>query len=237
MKRAGTGQDVRHTFDRRATGQGAHALKYDILTAIGAHACGADKSLQRLSLRFITLIVARYNWATDELAVGQREMAALWAVDERSVKREIARLRALGWLTCRRPAARGRVAVHGLGLKAILSDTRPAWERVGSDYLARMAAPAPEAAPPSNVIAFPAPVEESSLWSRMQALLFRQDANLYGAWFAALRAEHLADGMLHLVAPSRFHASYITANHLLNLTRLAQSLDPTVARIEVTVAP
>ena len=94
----------------RATGRNAAVIKYDLLTALGAHACAGDKHLQRLVLRFITLIVARYNWQADELSVGQTEMAALWSVDARTVKRDMARLREMGWLSIRRAAARGRVA-------------------------------------------------------------------------------------------------------------------------------
>jgi len=218
---------------RRATGRNAQALKYDILTALGSHACGGDKHLQRLVLRFITLIVARYNWATDELAVGQAEIARLWDLDERSVKREMARLRALGWLTQRRPAARGRVAVHGLDLQAILTQTREAWGRVGSDFEARMAGEAPEAPAPDNVIPFPAPAADTGLWPQVQALLFREDPNLYRAWFAALTEVPGDPETLRLIAPTRFHASYLTANHLLRLTRLAAQAQPGIVRVEI----
>ncbi|MFD1807144.1 hypothetical protein ACFSHQ_00730 [Gemmobacter lanyuensis] len=88
-------------------GRNASARKYDILTALGVHACRGDKHLQRLVLRLITLIVARYNWQSDELCVGQREIAQLWSVDERTVKRDMARLREIGWLTVKAAAARG----------------------------------------------------------------------------------------------------------------------------------
>jgi hypothetical protein len=76
-------------------GRNAAAHKYDILTAIGTYALSKGKHEQRLVLRLITLITARYNWGRDELAVGQREIARLWSVDERTVKREMAKLRAL----------------------------------------------------------------------------------------------------------------------------------------------
>ena len=115
----------------KATGRNAAALKYDILTAMGVHACAGDKHRQRLVLRLITLIVARYNWTSDEITVGQREMAALWSIDERSVKRDMAKLRDMGWLVQKRAAARGRVAVHGLDLSRILTETEvrldPGW--------------------------------------------------------------------------------------------------------------
>lgn len=223
--------------ERRATGRNASALKYDLLTALGAHACGGDKHLQRLTLRFMTLIVARYNWAGDELSIGQRDIAALWAVDERSVKREMAKLKALGWLQVKRPAARGRVAVYALPIAAILEQTRPAWPRIGCDYMARMA-PGESAgdaaeAPATNVISFPAVVTEGGLWPRMQARLAQEDPDLHRAWFAALSVETEEGGLLILTAPTRFHASYVASNYALRLTRLASALQGGAVRVEL----
>lgn len=221
--------------ERRATGRNAASVKYDILTALGAHACSGDKHRQRLVLRLITLVVARYNWITDEISVGQREMAALWSIDERSVKRDLSRLRELGWLVQKRAAARGRVAIHGLGLARILDDTRPDWVRVGPDFAERMAgqgaSDAPQAAP-SNVISFPLPQGEGGLWPRIQALLHREDPHLYGAWFAALQADH-GEGHLRLLAPSRFHADYLRSNHLHRLERAARACDADLVRVEI----
>lgn len=224
--------------ERRATGRNAASMKYDILSALGVHGCAGDKHRQRLVLRLITLIVARYNWIADELMVGQREMAELWSIDERSVKRELAKLRELGWLVQKREAARGRVAVHGLGLARILEGTGPDWARVGPDYVARMAGqgtPTPEAAAPSNVISFPLPTGEEGVWPRIQATLHREDPHLYAAWFAALRAEHDGD-CLRLLAPSRFHADYLRSNHLQRLERSARACATELARIEVVAA-
>lgn len=222
--------------ERRATGRNAPTLKYDILTALGSHACAGDKHLQRLTLRFITLIVARYNWAADELTVGQREIAQLWSLDERSVKRDMARLRDLQWLKQKRAAARGRVAVYGLGLADILAQTHEAWRRVGSDFESRMSgdtAPPTSGGQPSNVISFPVPNGGAGLWARMQVQLFRDDPNLFNAWFAAIAETNADDGVLRLAAPTRFHASYISANHLLRLTQVAAALDVRIVRIEI----
>ncbi len=218
----------------KATGRNAAVLKYDLLTALGAHACGADKHVQRLTLRLITLIVARYNWQSDLLSIGQREIAALWAIDERSVKREMARLRALGWLVVHRPAARGRVATYGLDIPAILEATRPAWPRIGSDFVHRLTGKnTAEPAAPSNIVAFPAPAGGQGLWPRMQAILHREDPHLYQSWFAALQADSVSGGLLTLNAPSRFHASYIEINHASRLLAIARSLEPDTRRIEI----
>ena len=98
-------------LQKKLAGPGASVRKYDLITALGAHALSLGKHDQRLVLRFITLITARYNWARDELSIGQREIARLWSCNERTVKRDVAKLRALGWLVVKRQGARGRAAV------------------------------------------------------------------------------------------------------------------------------
>ncbi|MGV3695080.1 MAG: hypothetical protein ACO1OA_11235, partial [Paracoccus marcusii] len=121
----------------RPVGRQAAARKYDLLSAMMAHALAGDPQRQRLVLRLMALITTRYNWQRDELTMGQREIARLWCVDERTVKRDMARLRGLGWITVKRQGARGRVSVLGLDLDRILLDTRPAWPNIGPDYVAR----------------------------------------------------------------------------------------------------
>ena len=123
---------------KKLAGPEAASQKYDLLTALGAHAMAGPPGLQRLVLRFLTLVTARYNWRQGTLHVGQREIARLWSVDERTVKREMARLRALGWITLESPARRGRVATYALDLIAIRTATRDDWPRVGEDFAARM---------------------------------------------------------------------------------------------------
>lgn len=216
----------------RATGRNAAVLKYDLLTALGSHACAGDKNLQRTVLRFITLIVARYNWQSDELSVGQREIAGLWSVDERTVKREMARLRALGWLVVRREAARGRVALHGLGIEAIVRATEADWARVGQDFAGRMAAPAP-AAPAGNVVAFPVvpKPEGQGAWTEIQRHLHDENPALYRAWFEKLVAEPMEGGHLRLVAPSRFHADFVNTHYAERLRGLLRAT--AVVSIEV----
>ncbi len=77
-------------LSRKPVGQQASVIKYDVLTAVGAFALSQPKGKQVLCQRLMTLITARYNWARNELAVGQREIAHMWNVDERTVKRETA---------------------------------------------------------------------------------------------------------------------------------------------------
>ncbi|WP_227271360.1 hypothetical protein [Roseobacter weihaiensis] len=221
----------------KPVGRGAAARKYDLLTALGAFALAQDKFDQRRALRLMTLITARYNWARDELAVGQREIARLWSVDERTVKREMALLRARGWLVVRRQGARGRVTQYGLGIDQILRDTEPQWPAVGSDFELRMGG-----ADPAKVVALPvsgavpAPdITSGTEWALAQALLHAEDAASYAAWLAALERAERAGGRLTLRAPSRFHAVYVQT-HLERRVLLAlREIDAEISELRVVV--
>lgn len=221
----------------RPVGRQAASRKYDLLTALGAHACRGDKHFQRLVLRFITLIVARYNWQSDEITVGQRELAAMWSVDERTVKREVAKLRALGWLVQKRAAVRGRVAVHGLDLPVIFAATSAAWDAVGPDFVERMRGPEATAAQPANVVSFPGvivPPSDGSLWSRTQSRLIAEDPALYAAWFRQLAATGASGGVLELAAPTRFHATFVTTHHLSRILAALRREDGTIHAVSVS---
>ncbi|MCT8162131.1 hypothetical protein [Pseudoruegeria sp. SHC-113] len=209
----------------KPVGQKAPAIKYDVLTAIGAFAMSQPRTQQVLALRFLTLLTARYNWQRDELAVGQREIARLWSVDERTVKREMARLRGLGWLVVKRPGARGRVTQYGLDLACLLKQTQPAWAAVGPDFEQRMGqgaeAPAPDgqAASGAKIVALgaqkaaPLPVSDGSEWALAAGVLRAEDPAAYGNWLAPLTRQGVQGRRLVLRAPSRFHAHYV-ATHL-----------------------
>lgn len=221
----------------RPVGRQAASRKYDLLTAMGVYACHGDKHLQRLVLRLMTLIVARYNWQTDEIIVGQREIAALWGVDERTVKRDMARLRAMGWLVQHRAAVRGRVASHGLDLTAILTATKGEWAAVGPDFVERMTGPqTPQTAAP-NVVSFPTAAPplpaDASPWARAQARLQAEDLALYAAWFRPLVELGAEGGLLELAAPSRFHASYVTTHLSARLLAALRAEDGTIRAVRV----
>ena len=203
----------------KPVGREAAAKKYDMLSALLAHGLASEAGTQRLVLRLLALITSRYNWQRDELTVGQREIARLWCVDERTVKRDMARLRALGWVTVKRQGARGRVSVLGLDLARILGDTRPAWTNIGEDFVSRMTGREVEPAPAPNVVPFRREAVAGDpgalgAWGRMRALLQAEDAGVFEAWLAPLAdlAEDGAEegrGLLRLIAPSRFHATYV----------------------------
>lgn len=223
----------------RPVGREAGAKKYDILSAMMAHALQGDQHRQRLVLRLMALVTTRYNWQRNELTMGQREMARLWCVDERTVKRDLARLRACGWLQVKRPGARGRVSVLALDLDRIMLDTRSAWSNIGEDFIAR-AGGRPEPAPEdSTVVPFrraAAAAPESGaggLWGAACQVLAQTDAPLYEAWLAGLQDGGCEAGCLTLVAPSRFHATYVRTHLLGRMLGVVRRLDGDVDRVRI----
>jgi len=199
----------------RLAGQGASSRKYDILTAIGAAGLARTGLGERTTLRLIVLITARYDWQADRLATGQREIAALWSVDERTVKREMSRLRECGWLVLQRQGGRGRVAEYGLGMERILADTAPHWAAVGRDLASRLSN-APVPAGTSTIVPFPQP-EGDGPWDRVLQH-FAADAPLvYSTWLRQLRFAGMNGQDACLEAPSRFHATYVNTHLALRI--------------------
>lgn len=223
---------------KRAVGQGAASKKYDVLTALGSMACAESNSVQRTILRFMTLITARYNWSGNELSMGRAEIARLWQVNERTVKRELAKLKDRGWLTVKRPAARGRVTVYGIDWDAVLISSRPFRENVGPDFVARLAqgeGPEPETTP-SKVIAFPAAEPKGQgPWAQAAPVLHREDPAFYTNWCASLVAMDVENGVLELVAPSAFHAQYLQSHGLDRLYRSVFQVSSDISRIVISV--
>jgi len=223
----------------KPVGRNAAARKYDLLTALGAYALAHDKHRQRSVLRLMTLVTARYNWQRDELAVGQREIARMWSVDERTVKRELAKLRGLGWLAVKRAGARGRVTVYGLQIDAVLQDTSDHWDKVGPDYAVRMQG---ASADEGNVVPMvpkgqvSAPdISGGDEWSLAQAVLFQEDPSLYAAWLKGLTRAERVGGRLTLKAPSRFHAAYVQTHLMGRVLGVVQSVDADVSDLGLIV--
>ena len=219
----------------KLAGPGASTRKYDLITALGAHALSLDKHDQRLILRLITLLTARYNWGRDELSMGQREIARLWSCNERTVKRELAKLRALGWLVVKRQGARGRVTTYGFETTAMLNATRDIWPEVGPDFVVRL-----EGAPPETVVPFPvkgtvAPpkIDSATEWGLARAVLYAEDAGRFAAWIQALQRTGRAGGRVTLKAPSRFHAAYVQTHLEAALLRACREVDADVTAVEI----
>ncbi len=221
---------------KRPTGQAAASRKYDLLTALGVHACRGSKFEQRLVLRFITVITARYNWQRDELSMGRAELARLWQVDERTVKRELAKLKACNWLKTKRPAARGRVTVYGIDWDRVLRDTETAWPHVGPDFVLRAGelAGRPNACSEDRkVVAFPSAPAGDTEWDHAMTYLSQEDSAFYANWLATVRRVALAAGVLELEAPSAFHAQYLNSQAGARLLAAIRRVAPQVHRVVV----
>ena len=221
----------------RPVGREAASRKYDILSALMAFALAQDKHVQRRVLRMMSLITTRYNWQRDELSMGQAEIARLWSVDERTVKREMARLRANGWLLVKRQGARGRVSLYGMDLGRMMEDTRPVWPNLGDDFIARIEPP-PSGAGGSNVVplrATPAPVQDGTLWTLTQERLHGDDLASYGAWFHTLTEAGVEEGCMTLAAPSRFHARYVETHLKDRLLSALRVTDPSLRDVRIIV--
>jgi hypothetical protein len=221
-----------------ASGPGASSAKYDVLSALLILATQGEGVEARLALRLSLLITTRYNWRRGSFAVGQRELARMWGVTERTVKREMAELRGRGWITMHVPAARGRVASYRIDFSTVLRATAPYWGAVGPDFAARIAgAPEPTEQAASNVVPLhsepQASVSQVPLWSAVSERLRAQDAKLFNAWFSRLDAVALEEDKLVLLSPSRFVADYIKTHYMTRLKTAVLSEDHSVIVIEV----
>lgn len=196
----------------KAVGRKASTKKYDILTALGAFALAQDKGPQRLALRLMVLITARYNWRLDELSMGRKEIARIWAVNERTVKREMAKLRELGWVKVKTPAVRGRVATYAIDFNLISGATQAVWPSVGPDFVERMAG-----LYPATVVKVDfggagqvdTPAEPGGTWGEMRNLLRQADESVFLNWFQRLEFAGFDNRILTLAAHSSFVARYV----------------------------
>jgi len=201
----------------RVTGPGAGVEKYDLLTALSLWGLRAGPTEAQSVLRLSLLVTARYNWARDEVSVGQKDLSRLWGVCERTVKREMKRLITLGILEQLRPGVRGRVGAYRLDPGRIAALSAPHWHEVGPDFTERQQARQPQAAAEdTKVVAFPGRSEAAlpaDPWSRVLARLRQAAPEAHGAWFSRLSLAGLADGQVVLAAPSGFVARYIDTHY------------------------
>lgn len=200
----------------KPVGRNASAMKYDILSALGVYALSGDKYRQRLCLRLIVLITARYNWQRDELSIGRAEIARLWSVDERTVKREVGKLKAMGWLTVKRPGARGRVTVYGLEIGLIVRDTSEQSAKLGNAFEQRVDLKT-AASDGETIVQFPQklknPLNRKDIWGQILQEILQYHPMEYEAWLSSVEFLSFADNAIYLRAKSGFAASYIRTHH------------------------
>lgn len=219
----------------KPVGHGAASRKYDLLTALGALALSARPGEQRLILRLMVAITARYNWATDSLAVAQTELARLWSVDERTVKRAMAEYRDRGWLRLKRQAARGRVAEYGLGIEHLLAASRPVWGSVGTDFETRLSPDVRVEATPecATIVPFPTPATECGVWPDALRMLTQDDPVTARTWLQGLREGRRANDRLHLIARGRYQATYLRTHLTGRLLAALMRVDPQISALTI----
>jgi hypothetical protein len=214
----------------RLTGPGAGSEKYDLLTALAVAGLSGSPTHQATMLRLIALVTARYNWANDELSVGQREMAAMWSVDERTVKREIKRMTTAELLLQKRAGVRGRVAVYRLNVAQVYRLSEPVWRKVGPDFADRMDQRIPRPAVPAETVvrvdfqtrSQPKDVATGS-WQRVLSRLEGESPTSVAAWFSKLLLVAQTDNRVTLQAPTKFIAQYVQTHLLPMLTAAARA--------------
>ncbi|MBM3605618.1 MAG: hypothetical protein FJX25_12965 [Alphaproteobacteria bacterium] len=221
---------------KRSMGPHASVKKYDLLTAIAVAGLNGKPSFQTSVLRLVAVITARYNWKLDELTVGQRDLAKMWSVDERTVKREIKRLLDAKILLQLRPGVRGRVAAYRLNQDEVYRLTAPHWDQVGADFAARMEDSRityPAAEEKVVRVDFRSKVPQDAAWERTFMRLAESDPLLYRSWFAALLFEGFSADVLKLRAPSSFVAQYVLTHHQSRIRDIAGMEFPSLKRIEI----
>lgn len=213
----------------RITGPQAGAMKYDLLTALAIAGLAAKPVEQTSVLRLTALITARYNWRLNEVSVGQRDLARMWSVNERTVKREMKRLTDAGLLICKRRGARGRVGAYTLGYEAISALSKPHWAKVGHDFCERMTKRWGDK-PAVKVVRFSdyqpredLPKSADCSWDLVVSDLATADRGLYQAWFSKLEFKAFAAGSLVLSAPSLFIQRYIETHLLMRIVACAET--------------
>lgn len=197
----------------KRVGPNAGALKYDLLTALGVAGLHGTPTEQTSLMRLTALITARYNWRIEEVSVGQDELARLWAVNLRTVKREMKRLMDMGVLTCLRPGVRGRVGAYRLNYRRIYEVSRASWAAVGPDFEERMREVSGErtvvqvdfaqkAAPTDHS-------EATGTWGAVRRRLQADHPALFDNWFAKMVEAGRGEDSLTIRTPGSFVSRYI----------------------------
>jgi len=228
---------------KKLTGPNAGSIKYDLITAMSVLGLAGKPSLQTSMTRLIALVTARYNWFRDEVTVGQRDIAKMWSVDQRTVKREMKRLLEAGILVKVRHGVRGRVAAYRLNYREIVNLSEPHWTLVGPDFVERMSTLYPHSAVKVVKVDFGKKPPESNIpltgdrsgWRKTCQILRASDESIFRNWYNKLTFKSIVDSELILTAPNNFIAQYILT-HLEGLLLLAaQESLPKVDRIKIEV--
>ena len=210
-------------------------MKYDVITALSVMALHDSPTVQVTVLRLVSLITARYNWKTDQFCVAQADMARMWNVSERTVKREMKRMVEAGLIRCIRQGVRGRVGAYRLDYHQLFDKSRGCWDAVGMDFSDRMAVTA--GAGSTKVVkvdfaarktahdAMPEVPTGNDVWSRALKELAQDDPDRLQAWYSKLSLVDAGPDDVTLRAPSGFVANFIQ-------THLAAQISAALARAQ-----
>lgn len=231
------------------TGPNAGTQKYDLLTALSVAGLHGKPVFQMSMMRLIALVTARYNWRSNEVSIGQRDLARMWNVNERTVKREMKRLIETDILVCTRAGVRGRVGAYRLNFETVKQLSDPLWESVGPDFQKRMqsqpiglsskvvkvdfGAAKPQGLPDTLP---QKDAGEKGTWLAVQHRLNGEDHTLYSSWYKHLSFAAYQDGEVTLKAPSKFIATYIETHLLPPLTRALRAEFYAIQTIRISIA-
>ena len=229
---------------KKLTGPKAGSLKYDLLTAVTVAGLHGSQGFQTSMTRLVALITARYNWRLDEVTVGQRDMARMWGVNERTVKREIKRLLECEFIICKRPGVRGRVAAYRLNYPEIYRTSQSLWAAVGPDFEERMGDFMPDVSTSVVKVDFlrkealdtpSGEMEEGPQeWRHVLRELKSSEPDLYSNWYAHLELSSFDGGQLQLKAPNKFVARYVETHLSPQLLRVVEARLGPVTRLVLT---
>ena len=229
---------------KRLTGVNAGSLKYDLLTALSVAGLHGVSRQQISFSRLILLITARYNWRLDEFCVGQRDLARMWNVTERTVKREIKYWLEMRIVICKRRGVRGRVGAYRLNYPEVYRLSEPHWRAVGPDFQERMAESDPVQAskvvtvnfragaepaaeePPDAAVSIAAKDTSATWRAACQRMREIHPAHFHN-WIADLQFAADDGDTLSLRASNQFVAHYVRT-HLLHIVQEA---------VEATLGP
>jgi len=228
---------------KKLTGPNAGSIKYDLITAMSVVGLAGKPTLQTSMTRLIALVTARYNWFRDEVTVGQRDIAKMWSVDQRTVKREMKRLVEAGILLKLRHGVRGRVAAYRLNYREIVTLTEPHWALVGPDFVERMSTLYPRSAIKVVKVDFGKKPLDSNIpmtgdragWRKVRQYLRENDESIFQNWYSKLTFKSVTDSELILTAPNNFIAQYILTHLQSSLLLAAQEVLAKVDRIRIEV--
>jgi len=228
---------------KKLTGPNAGSIKYDLITAMSVVGLAGKPTLQTSMTRLIALVTARYNWFRDEVTVGQRDIAKMWSVDQRTVKREMKRLVEAGILLKLRHGVRGRVAAYRLNYREIVNLTEPHWALVGPDFVERMSTLYPRSAVKVVKVDFGKKpldcnipmTEDRTGWRKVRQFLRENDESIFQNWYSKLTFKSVTDSELILTAPNNFIAQYILTHLQSSLLLAAQEVLAKVDRIRIEV--